>query len=180
MGFGYQIPFLQNILLVLELIEIKGLFEMDLGSPSPLILSNENELFVTFYFDGQVFSKIPQERNTIYDTGVIVLKFRNYLKYTFGMPGEETIQGHPYSKLGMQSYSFYELEGSDLIERLQSIEEVHPEYDSAKWQQYKHHILTFHDNMFECVSQGFELTEKDTSLYKEASTLLNEISTNHF
>ena len=164
----------------MELVEIKGLFEMDFGSPSPTILSNDSELFIAFYVDRQNLSTIPQERNTIYDTGVFALKFKVYLKYTFGLPGEETIQGHPYSKLGMKSYSFYELKNSDLIKSLQDIEKVHPQYNPTKWEMYRHYILTFHDNMFECIAQDFEIREENTSIYNQAAVMLNELSVKDF
>jgi hypothetical protein len=160
----------------MELIEINGLFEMDCGSPSPTILSNDNELFIAFYADkkGNFFE--PTERNTIYDTGIFALKFKRYLKYSFGLPGNESLDGHPYKKLGIKSYSFYELEDSDLIKELQNIEKVHPYYDSAKWKMYKHYIITFHDNMFECVAQGFEIREENASLYNQVSNMLRELS----
>ncbi|KMQ67375.1 hypothetical protein ACM39_13100 [Chryseobacterium sp. FH2] len=165
---------------LMELIEIKGLFEMDFGSPSPTILSNDTELFVAFYADKEGSSTIPQVRNTVYDTGVFALKFKMYLKYTFGLPGEETIQGHPYSKLGLQSYSFYELRNSDLIKSLQEIENVHSEYNPERWKKYKHFILTFHDNMFECVAQDFEIREENIPLYNQIKVMLNELSVKHF
>lgn len=164
----------------MKLIEIKGLFEMDLGSPSPTIISNDSELFIAFYADKENTLATPQERNTIYDIGIFALKFRVYLKYTFGSPGEETLHGHPYSKLGMKSYSFYELVDSDLIKSLQDIDKVHPDYNPEKWIMYKHYILTFHDNMFECIAQGFEVREENTSLYNQASVMLNEISKKYF
>ena len=153
---------------------------MDHGAPSPTILSNDIELFIAFYADKENASTIPQERNMIYDTGIFALKFTGYLKYIFGIPGDETIYGHPYSKLGMQSYSFYELRNSDLIKSLQDIEKVHPEYNAERWKMYKHYILTFHDNMFECIAQGFEIKEENTSLYNQASVMLNELSVKHF
>lgn len=153
---------------------------MDFGSPSPTILSNDNELFIAFYANRQNSSTIPQECNTIYDTGVFALKFKVYLKYTFGLPGEETIQGHPYSKLGMKSYSFYELKNSDLIKSLQDIEKVHPQYNPTKWEMYRHYILTFHDNMFECIAQDFEIREENTSIYNQAAVMLNELSVKDF
>ncbi|WP_367916669.1 hypothetical protein [Leadbetterella sp. DM7] len=164
----------------MELVEIRGLFKMDFGSPSPTILSNDNELFIAFYANRQNSSTIPQECNTIYDTGVFALKFKVYLKYTFGLPGEETIQGHPYSKLGMKSYSFYELKNSDLIKSLQDIEKVHPQYNPTKWEMYRHYILTFHDNMFECIAQDFEIREENTSIYNQAAVMLNELSVKDF
>lgn len=164
----------------MELIEIKGLFEMDYGAPSPTILSNDNELFIGFYADKKSTSIIPQERNNIFDTGVFALKFNRYLKYTFGIPGNETIHGHPYSKFGMKSCSFYELLNSNLIKSLQDIEEIHPNYNPEKWKMYKHYILTFHDNMFECIAQDFEIREENISLYNQASAMIKELSIKHF
>ena len=164
----------------MELIEIKGLCEMDAGSPSPIILSSDNELFVAFYANKESLLTVPQERNIVYDTGVWVLKFKAYLKFAFGIPGNETIQGHPYSKLGMKSFSFYKLKDSDLIRSLQDIEKVHPYYNPEKWTEYEHYILTFHDNMFECIAKDFEIKEEHTSLYKGVAMMLNELSISDF
>ena len=165
---------------IMELIEIKGLFEIDYGAPSPTILSNDNELFIAFYADKESTSAMLQERNTIYDTGIVALKFKRYLKYTFGMPSNETIHCHPYSKLGMRSCSFYELRNSDLIKSLQDMEKINEDYDPETWKMYKHYILTFHDNMFECIAQDFEIREENTSLYNQATVMLNELSVRHF
>jgi hypothetical protein len=164
----------------MELIEIKGLFEMDCGAPSPTIISDDNELILTFYSDQEATSPVPQERNVVYDRGVIVLKFYAYQTYSFGLTGNETIHGHPYSKLGMRSYSFYEMRDSDLIKSLQEIQKVHPFYNAESWKTCKHYILTFHDNMFECIADYFEIRETNTSLYNQVSTLLNELSVKHF
>ena len=164
----------------MELIEIKGLFEMDYGSPSPIIISNDNELFIAFYADRDSNSFEPYERDTFLDTGIFALKFKIYLKYMFGLPSNETIQGHPYSKLGMKSFTFYELKNSPVIKELQEIEKIHPYYNSEKWKKYKHFIITFHDNMFECIAQDFEIRQKDTSLHNQAAIMLNELSTRNF
>lgn len=155
----------------MELVEIKGLFEMDYGAPLPIILSSDNELLVAFFIDKENAYAIPQECD-IYDAGVLTLEFKQCLKYTFGMPGNESMYGHPYSKLGMQACSFYELRNSDLIESLREIDKIHPFYNSERWKMYKHYILTFHDNMFECVARGFEIIEEKTSFYNEASGML--------
>ena len=163
----------------MELIEIKGLFEMDSGAPSPMIISNDNELFLSFYANKEPISTVPRQRNIRYDVGICVMKFKKYVKFTFGFPGDETIRGHPYRKLGMKSYSFYELKKSDLIKSLQEIDKVHPRHNREKWKMYKHYILTFHDNMFECIAQDFEIREEKVSLYNQAAVLLNELSVKH-
>ena len=148
----------------MELIEIKGLFEMDAGAPSPIILSNDNELLVSFYGNKDSDIGEPHQRNTVYDTGIFILKFKSFLKYSFGLPSNETIQGHPYFKLGLSSYS----------------ERSHPYYNPEKWKEYKHYILTFHDNMFECVAEGFEVSEENTSIYHQVGIMLNELSQKDF
>ena len=164
----------------MKLIEIKGLFEMDTGSPSPMIISNDNELFITFYTDKRINDTAPVERNTIYDRGVFGIKFKLYRKFTFGLPSNETLQGHPYYKLGLKSFRFYELQYSDLIKNLQKIESVHPYYNADIWQSYKHFIITFHDNMFECIAKEFEIREDNISTYRQASIILNELSVKQF
>lgn len=162
----------------MELLEIKGIFEMDCGSPSPIIISNDNELIIAFYADKEssLSLSIPTERNMVHDTGIFALKFKRYLKYKFGLPGNETIQWHPYTKLGMKSFSFYELKDSNFIRELEDIEKKHPYYNSQKWNLYKHYILTFHDNMFECIAQDFEIRQENISLHNKIALILNELS----
>ncbi len=165
----------------MELTEIKGIFDMNYGAPSPIIISNDSELYVSFYTNKETDSIDPYKRNIVYDTGVITLKFKIYLKYIFGIPGNETIEGHPYSKFGMKSYSFYELKESPLINEVQSIEKGHPYFDEKKWTKYKHYIITFHDNMFECIAQDYEIMkEKNTPLYLQATNILKELSLKDF
>ncbi|PWG78231.1 hypothetical protein [Pararcticibacter amylolyticus] len=162
----------------MRLVEIKGLFEMDAGAPSPLIISNDTELVVCFYVDNEVMTDLS-ERNTGYEIGVVVIKFKGYLYYNFGLPGNETLRGHPYYKLGIKSFGFYELLDSDLINKLKQIEKVHPYYNAAKWDGFRHFILTFHDNMFECVSSEFDVIREEMSVYNKAYSVLSSIATKH-
>ena len=143
----------------MEIIELNMGFQINVGSPEPIIISNDNELFIAFYVDKQKAVSESQEQNSDNNTEVFIMRFKSFLKYTFGMPNNETIQGHPYSILGMESFAFYELKNSDLIEQLEDIDKIHPYYNSEKWKEYKHYILTFHDNMFECVAKKYETME---------------------
>ncbi|MDQ6479990.1 hypothetical protein [Dyadobacter sp. LHD-138] len=161
----------------MELIELKDFFEMDFGAPLPMIVSTDTELFITFYSDQEIKSFYPNALNPVYSTGVVVLKFKHYLKYTFGIPGNETIEGHPYFKLGMKLFKFYELTNSDLVAHLEKIEKSHQYYNPNKWKDYKHYILTFHDNMFECVAKKFKVRIENLSIYDQANKLLSELST---
>lgn len=143
----------------MKLKEIKGLFIIDYGAPSPRIISSDNELLVAFNVDKNSMGMECINSDDLFDTVVLGLKFSICLKYTFGIPGNETISGHPYYSLGLECCAFYEMENSDWIEQLKNIDRVHPSYNIEKWNNFKHYIITFHDNMFECVAKGYEVVE---------------------
>ncbi|NIG55010.1 hypothetical protein [Chitinophaga sp. Cy-1792] len=147
----------------MELIRIEGAFTMDCGAPMPIILSGDNELIVAFFSLNEDLAA-PDEH--------VVIKFKRCIKYIFGTPGNETLHGHPYYKLGLRSCSFYQLKGSDLIQETDRIESVHPAYKPGVPGNQKHYILTFHDNMFECIAAGYEVLTKNEDYYNQALTLL--------
>jgi hypothetical protein len=147
----------------MELVEIEGLFKMDCGSPDPIIVSNGNELLVSYLIDTNNLEDISLRCSIL---------FESYLNYSFGSPNDETIQGHPYYKLGLQPYAFFELKNSGWIEKLKDIDKVHPYYNENKWEDYKHFILTFHDNIFECVAKGFEMSEENKSILSSIEIML--------
>jgi hypothetical protein len=135
----------------MELIKIKGVFKMDSGAPMPLVISNDDSLFVIFNNDVDPAVDLEDESKT-------VLKFNHYMKYKFGLPSDETLSGHPYYSLGLKPYSFFELKGSDFIVELMEVDSTHPNYTSSRWDSFRHFIITFHDNTFECVAKDFNAT----------------------
>jgi hypothetical protein len=158
----------------MEIVEFKELFGMDTGSPSPIILSDGGNLFVAFYGDEWDPSRIPSTGGDDYYPGILVIKFIRYQKYTFGLPNDESLSGHPYYKLGMEQYGFYELKDSDLIASLIKIQSVHPKHKPEKWIGVKHFIITFHDNMLECIAREFEIKQVAPSIYDDMNTMLND------
>lgn len=158
----------------MELKEIKDAFKIDYGAPSPLIVANESNLVIAFYTTSEIASYELHERNACQDIGVVSIKFEGCLQYSFGIPGNESIYGHPYWKLGMRPASFYELKDSDWIESLKNIEQVHPSYDLKSWASYKHYILTFHDNMFQCVARDWVSRIEDKAMAQVAERILHE------
>lgn len=151
----------------MKLIEIKDLFEMDSGAPCPSVISNDRELFLTFFLD---------EDSDFKNQKTIIIKFKIFLKYSFGFPNDEMINQHPYSKLGLESYSFYELDGSDYIETLEKIGKKHSYYNAMRWKKFKHYILTFHDNMFECIAEDFEIIDpKEFDLHRKITEFLSNV-----
>ncbi len=116
---------------------------IDVGAPEPLVYFKNSQLKVLFYIDG----------NEVDDA--CLMRFNFCKKYSFGYPNSEVLQGHPYYPLGLRMASFYEVEHSDLTDQLMKIARIHPYFDAEKWNTLKHFILTFHDNMLECISKDY-------------------------
>jgi hypothetical protein len=153
---------------------------MDTGSPSPMIISNDSEIFLIFYAIDDFVDTTISQSDEIYDQNIYIIKFKSCIKYLFGSLSNETIHGHPYFKLGMRSYSFYELEESDLIKSLKNIDNIHRLYNENKWTDYKHYILTFHDNMFECVSKSFEIKKESSLTYNSTRNIIHDFFSDFF
>lgn len=145
----------------MKLKEINNAFDIDGGAPEPIVLSNDDKLFLGFY--GNKYEAMQEQ---IENSNTVTVKFSGYIKYTFGIPTNETLHGHRYYSLGLRSYGFYELENSDLIGEIIKIERIHTNFDREKWKKYKHYIISFHDNLFECVAKDFEVLENH-SLYNQ-------------
>jgi hypothetical protein len=141
-------------------MEIKELENLDInvGAPLPIVIWNERDAFVRFFTNNEK---------------AIIVKFKS-ADCRFGSPGDETISGHPYYKIGMESYSFYELINSDWIDQIIKIDSIHPSHNPERWKDYKHYILTFHDSIFECIAKGFEVKEDDSLLYGQIDKYIKE------
>jgi hypothetical protein len=85
------------------------------------------------------------------------------------------MHGHPYHKLGLRSYSFYELLDSDLVKSLDDTQKVHPFYNPKQSYLGNHYIITFHDSMFECVATDFEIRSENKTLNEQVLNLLAEM-----
>jgi hypothetical protein len=170
-----------NFFFMAQLIEIGGFFQIDPGAPNPLVIAKNGTLYVLFYADSSMeYENYPQQRNEVYDTGIITLKFLGLHKFTFGLPGNETLHGHPYSIHGIESFGFYEVRNSDFIESLIEIESIHPYFEREKWDNLKHYVLTFHDDMLECIASDFEVEEEKTSHFHKGEIVLHRLMAEDF
>lgn len=135
----------------MKLIEIKDIPQMSTGAPSPTIIADDNNLYVSYYKALTIAGKRADQ--------VITLRFLLYAHFNFGAPSAETISGHRYYKFGLESYAVFELLESDLIEKLRQVNKVHPYHDDKRFDSLKHYIITYHDRTFECVAEGCQITE---------------------
>lgn len=132
----------------MELIQIKEEFQIDVGSPTPYVLSNEFDTFLLFY---------KQSFSNELDYKPITIKFNFVAQYKFGSPNDEAISGHPYFKMGLEAYSIFEVKDSDWIEQLRFMNKEHPYHSDDHFNSFKHYIFFFHDTCFEIVCKGYEV-----------------------
>ena len=121
--------------------------DIDFGAPLPTILANENKLLLLFH---KIFQK---------DNEVIRIIFKNYVSFKFGLPSEDSSEGHPYSKYGLGSEDVVEVINSDWIKEIDKIEQSSEDYDKDRFNKLKHYIFLFHDSTFECIAESFEIEE---------------------
>ena len=153
----------------MKIEQIKEVFDIDIGAPMPTILSNEHHIYLIFYvsnidpnWDGSTVH-IRTENNE----GIATVKFERFAQFKFGSPNDESINGHPLYKFGLQPYSIQKVTESEWIEELIMINSVHPYHKDEQFSKYKHFIFFFHDTCFEIVAEGYSIEQNPESTMKE-------------
>lgn len=152
----------------MELVDLNFGFTMSGGGSQPLLMADEASALISFYID----TYIP-DTSSFAEDKIATIKFVNYPKVLFGFPDIDRIGGHPYYSLGMRPYSAYELIDSDLITSLAKIDSHHNLFSKPKWEKYHHYLLLFHDSLFECVAENYEILPTSSSM-AEAATKMSE------
>lgn len=127
--------------------KIETEFIINDGYPSPKIISDSYNLYLNFKIDDE-------------NDDSITLKFINYHIYKMGFPGNETLCYHPYSIYGVNTSDIYLIKDSKWINELKEIDKNHPYHNEAKWDSLNHYIITFHDDLFECIAKDFEISNQ--------------------
>lgn len=129
---------------------------MDTGAPEPFLVANESKVGLLFYAYEDEYLNTATE----YLPLLVILKFSKCFRFSLGSPNDETLNGHPLYKHGLNSYGFFEVKGSPLIDDLEEINSVHPYHNKALYETARHFIITFHDSTFECVAESYQVTIK--------------------
>jgi hypothetical protein len=108
------------------------------------VLSHHSDLYL-----------VIEERNGIVST----LKFQSSL-YKYGYPNDEV--SHPLAKYGLGVYDFFEVENSPWIEEIKMVNRAHPRHRDSMFNNQKHYIAAFKDEVFEVICSSFEEVELTT------------------
>lgn len=139
-------------------VEIEWPVLWDPGAPLPHVVSSGSRTYLIYLvsqrdpnWDGSyanvVTPSAPEKES------IAVVRFDECLIYKFGAPNDEALGGHPLYGRGLVAYRAHTVERSRWIGEQEKINSVHPQHRPGWETRFRHYLLTFHDEMFECVAR---------------------------
>lgn len=147
-------------------IPIHTTFPQDTGAPVPYVLSNGNKTYLLYYIgtgspDWDENAKAIQVMDPHSKDYVAFIQFERCYSFRFGGVNDEVLYGHPLYEHGLENYEMHEIIHSSWIRDQKKINSVHSNYKQEHWDARKHYLYTFHDEIFECIAEGY-----NTKIYK--------------
>ncbi|MFT5353902.1 MAG: hypothetical protein ACI9KE_001102 [Polyangiales bacterium] len=146
------------------------------GAPEPHIVASGHRVYLLYYvhtpdpdWDGTYVNVIDSSSPAAMPLAIVEVE-RCY-SHRFGGPNGEVFHGHPLGERGLDGYGVYVVEGSKWIAEHRATNSVHSMYDESAWEKPKHFFFAFHDNVFECIAQGFNV-ETVQMTFADALTML--------
>jgi len=136
--------------------------QSSIGAPCPAILSTESLLHIAYYlekpeeeWDGSTVRVVGEHSQ---GEPCALVRFTHAFAHMSGPPGDETFASHPLAQRGLEPYAVFEVAGSSWIRTLERMNAVHPRHRAERFAQYKHFVFAFHDSVFECIAESFDLS----------------------
>lgn len=134
----------------------------DTGAPCPYVISTEGSIFLIYFidefdpeWDGKYIKIIDPKSDQA--NPLALVEFKRCYAYKFGGMNDEVWAGHPLYERGLESYAAHIIENSEWLKQEKRINSVHRGYKEEHWLEKKHYFLLFHDDMFECLAEGFNI-----------------------
>jgi hypothetical protein len=145
-----------------RVVVLENVPQSSVGAPTPIVLSDEGKTVIAFHlqdtpenWDGTSVGIIQPES----EAPSAIVEFKWCYAYMFGPPNDEAFSGHPLSDRGLDPYGAYEVLNSSWIRQLERMNSVHQYHKPERFWERHHYIFAFHDSTFECVADGFHITQ---------------------
>ena len=120
---------------------------------SPLLTRTDN---------GNVILRFPAA--PISGEGDVEVRFRVVLAFSIGWPNEDVIQAHRLWPFGLKLGEIQEVFNSEWIDELDRRNSRHPRHEPGSYRRrFRHFIIPFHDETFECIASDMELTHDNNA-----------------
>ena len=143
-------------------VPIEWKYLWDTGADCPHVLADGYRVFLVYYlplvgtnWDGTYVNVRNTGSNK--EDLIALVEFIGVVNFTFGGPNEEVLHGHPLYEHGLERFSAHEIINSKWIAEQEKINAVHSCHNPERWKVLKHYALTFHDEMFECIAEEYNV-----------------------
>lgn len=144
-------------------IPIKTSVPQNVGAPFPHVISCGLKTDLLFYIgtnrpDWDETANRIQVLDSQSKEYVARIQFNTYA-IRFGGINDEVLHGHPLYEHGLESYEMHEIKNSSWIKEQKKINSVHPNFKNELpfWDLRKHYIFTFHNDIFECIAENYDI-----------------------
>ena len=132
------------------------------GAPMPHVVSSGRRTFLLYLaderdpaWDGTTARVVSPE--ALRSEPLALVELVGCYGHRFGGPSDEVFEGHPLTRAGFVGQGAYVIERSRWLRTEQQTNSVHAGYDPARWERRQHVMLAFHDDVFECICEGFRV-----------------------
>ena len=151
-----------------RVVELENVPQSSVGAPLPLVLSDEQKILLAYIVQNTPPDWDGTTSRVIYPSTpgepLALVEFTPYWSLMFGAPNDEAFHGHPLANRGLHSYGAFRVDNSSWLRQLERMNAVHPYHQPERFQKFNHFIFAFHDSTFECVAEGFTVSEHEGSL----------------
>ncbi len=143
-------------------ILINTFFPQDTGTPCPYVISNDFRIFLLYSIDttSPSWNKFLAEICVLdkeVENFIALVSFANYYCFRFGGINDEVLHAHPLYNHGLECYQIHEVINSSWISEQKKINSIHSNFNEIEWNEKRHFVFTFHDNIFECIANDFSI-----------------------
>ncbi len=125
------------------------------GVPEVRVLSNSNTTVVVFYNGDKGGPSFNEAKQT--DVNAMAVYFENCIIHKLGNPNDEVLHGHALYKFGLNVYAGQQIEHSQWLAEVIKVNSVHSRRNPVMFEKYKHYLISFKENTFECLAESYRV-----------------------
>jgi hypothetical protein len=133
------------------------------GAPCPHVVAGSRTFLVYMVHEVDPTWDGTTSRMVAHSVGrkerLAVVEFGRCYAHRFGGPNDEVWRGHPLYGKGLDFYRAHVIANSPWIAAERATNKVHPQFRADSWEQLRHYLLLFHDEVFECLAEKHAVEE---------------------
>jgi hypothetical protein len=135
--------------------------QSSVGAPLPFVLADEHRVILAYYLQnrpaGWDGTRVRMVDPMVSQEPIALVRFNRCVAHMFGPPNDEAFAGHPLANRGLRPYHAFRIGDSSWIRRLERMNSIHRHHRPERFWELQHLVFTFHDSIFECVCQTFDI-----------------------